>query len=59
MPRPPLPPWFKQKLARAGEEPASDRLLHDLELHTICESGHCPNVSQCFPGGRCFPDSGE
>jgi lipoyl synthase len=49
-----LPPWFKQKLPNAGEEPDSDRLLHDLGLHTICESGHCPNVSQCFPGGAAF-----
>jgi lipoic acid synthetase len=49
-----LPPWFKQKLPRAGEEPYSDQLIHDLGLHTICESGHCPNISQCFPGGAAF-----
>ena len=49
-----LPAWFRQKLPRAGEEPDSDRMLHELGLHTICESGHCPNVSQCFPGGAAF-----
>jgi lipoic acid synthetase len=52
--RPHLPPWFKQKLPRAGEEDSSERLLHDLGLHTICESGRCPNVSRCFPGGAAF-----
>jgi lipoic acid synthetase len=41
-------------MPRAGEEPDSDRLLHTLGLHTICESGHCPNVSRCFPGGAAF-----
>jgi lipoic acid synthetase len=54
LPRLPLPPWFKQKMPRAGEEPDSDRLLRSLGLHTICESGRCPNVSQCFPGGAAF-----
>jgi lipoic acid synthetase len=49
-----LPPWFRQTLPRAGEEPDSERLLHSLGLHTICESGHCPNVSRCFPGGAAF-----
>jgi len=29
-------------------------MLHELGLHTICESGRCPNVSQCFPGGAAF-----
>ena len=44
---------------RAGEEPNSDRVLHELELHTICESGHCPNINQCFPGGAAFLIMGD
>ena len=27
------------------------RLTHDLELHTVCESAHCPNRPDCF--SRC------
>jgi lipoic acid synthetase len=27
------------------------RLTHDLALHTVCESAHCPNRSDCFGRG--------
>jgi len=27
------------------------RLMHDLHLHTVCESAHCPNRSDCFSRG--------
>jgi len=39
---------------RAGEDMGADALIKNLKLHTICESGHCPNVPQCFPGGAAF-----
>lgn len=49
-----LPTWFRQRVPRAGEDMGADALIKGLKLHTICESGHCPNVSQCFPGGAAF-----
>lgn len=49
-----LPEWFKQRVPRAGEDSGADALIKGLNLHTICESGHCPNVPQCFPGGAAF-----
>ncbi len=49
-----LPEWFKQRVPRAGEDLGADALIKGLKLHTICESGHCPNVPQCFPGGAAF-----
>jgi len=49
-----LPEWFRQRVPRAGEDKGADALIKGLKLHTICESGHCPNVSQCFPGGAAF-----
>ncbi len=49
-----LPKWFNQKVPRAGEDQGADALIKGLNLHTICESGHCPNVPQCFPGGAAF-----
>ena len=26
-------------------------LLRDLNLHTVCEEAHCPNVAECWGGG--------
>ncbi len=49
-----LPEWFKQRIPRAGEDLGADVIIKGLKLHTICESGHCPNVPQCFPGGAAF-----
>jgi len=49
-----LPKWFNQRVPRAGEDQGADALIKGLNLHTICESGHCPNVPQCFPGGAAF-----
>jgi len=49
-----LPKWFNQRVPRAGEDQGVDLLIKGLNLHTICESGHCPNVPQCFPGGAAF-----
>jgi len=49
-----LPWWFRQYIPRAGEVPEVAPLLRELNLHTICESGHCPNIGQCNPGGVAF-----
>jgi len=49
-----LPDWFKQRLPRAGEESNMDKLLDELSLHTICQSGHCPNTGKCYPKGAAF-----
>jgi lipoyl synthase len=46
-----LPPWFKQKIPRAGEMSRVERLLSDLKLHTVCEGARCPNIGQCFASG--------
>ena len=46
-----LPEWFKQKIPRAGETSAVERLLSELKLHTVCEGAHCPNLGQCFSHG--------
>jgi len=49
-----MPDWLKQRVPRADELGQMERLLSRLKLHTICESGHCPNQAQCFPGGAAF-----
>lgn len=56
-----LPPWIKQK-AQVESVARMRELLGSLQLNTVCESAHCPNIGDCFAkgtatvmimGGRC------
>jgi len=41
------PAWLQKRItpsAHAGME----RLLGDLQLHTVCQEACCPNISECF-----------
>ncbi len=45
------PEWIK---ARAPQGPAYERLrtlMRGLELHTVCEEAHCPNLGECWGRG--------
>lgn len=45
------PDWLRVKLP-IGEEYAKVRKLVDqYKLHTICESGNCPNMGECWGAG--------
>lgn len=45
------PDWLRVKLP-VGKEYASVRKLVDKhKLHTICESGNCPNMGECWGAG--------
>ncbi len=47
----PRPAWIK---ARAPMGPRYERLrdmMRELELHTVCEEAHCPNVGDCWNRG--------
>jgi lipoic acid synthetase len=47
----PRPAWIR---ARAPQGPLHDRLLQivrGLELHTVCEEAHCPNLGECWGRG--------
>ncbi len=45
------PNWLRVKLP-VGKEYASVRKLVDqYKLHTICESGNCPNMGECWGAG--------
>jgi lipoyl synthase len=45
------PDWLRVKLP-TGEEYAKVRKLVDShKLHTICESGNCPNMGECWGAG--------
>lgn len=43
-----LPSWLKRDLPRGNENFFTDRLIEDLGLATICESGKCPNRMECW-----------
>jgi lipoic acid synthetase len=48
---PPRPSWIR---ARAPQGPGYDRLvglMRGLELHTVCEEAHCPNLGECWARG--------
>jgi lipoyl synthase len=59
--RPRRPEWMK---VRAPSQDGSyfdvQKLLHGLELHTICEEARCPNISECWGRGTAtFPILGD
>jgi lipoic acid synthetase len=45
------PPWLKVR-APGGENYSRLRhLMRELQLHTVCEEAHCPNVGECWEHG--------
>ncbi|MES2387556.1 MAG: lipoyl synthase [Bacteroidota bacterium] len=49
--RPRKPDWLRVKLP-VGKEYAKVRsLVDEYKLHTICESGNCPNMGECWGAG--------
>ncbi|MBI2658389.1 lipoyl synthase [Candidatus Woesearchaeota archaeon] len=45
------PQWLKIKLTVSDEFSNIKDTLKKHELHTVCESAHCPNISECWNGG--------
>ncbi len=43
-----LPDWLRKSLTEGHEAQKTDTLIKDLGLHTICESGRCPNRNECY-----------
>lgn len=47
----PRPAWIR---ARAPQGPSYEKLkglMRGLELHTVCEEAHCPNLGECWSRG--------
>ena len=42
------PGWLKVKAPGGATFVEVRRLMRDLELHTVCEAAHCPNVGECW-----------
>lgn len=43
-----LPAWLKRRIPAAGDFAATDRVLGDLGLETVCTEARCPNKSECW-----------
>lgn len=49
--RPRKPDWLKVKLPIGKEYARVRKLVDQYKLHTICESGNCPNMGECWGAG--------
>ncbi|MBS1505777.1 MAG: lipoyl synthase [Bacteroidetes bacterium] len=45
------PDWLRVKLPIGPEYAKVRRLVDENKLHTICESGNCPNMGECWGAG--------
>lgn len=45
------PDWLRVKLPVGPEYTKVRKLVDDNKLHTICESGNCPNMGECWGAG--------
>lgn len=49
--KPRKPNWLRVKLPVGPEYAKVRRLVDEHKLHTICESGNCPNMGECWGAG--------
>jgi len=45
------PNWLRVKLPVGPDYARVRRLVDEYKLHTICESGNCPNMGECWGAG--------
>lgn len=45
------PNWLRVKLPVGKEYAKVRKLVDEYKLHTICESGNCPNMGECWGAG--------
>ena len=46
-----LPDWLKMQRASGENYSRVKHLVRDNNLHTICTSGNCPNIGECWNAG--------
>ena len=55
-----LPPWLKVPIPTGARYAELRNTLRDLNLHTVCEEARCPNIADCWNGGKSRdPHDGE
>jgi lipoic acid synthetase len=45
------PPWLKVKAPGGPNYIRLKHLMRELNLHSVCEEAHCPNVGECWEHG--------
>ena len=45
------PGWLKVKAPGGRNYSRLKQLMRELDLHTVCEEAHCPNVGECWEHG--------
>ena len=50
-PRVKKPPWLKVKLPTGKKYTDLKAVVEQNGLHTICQSGNCPNMGECWGAG--------
>ena len=45
------PPWLKVKAPGGPNYIRLKHLMRELDLHSVCEEAHCPNVGECWDHG--------
>jgi len=49
--REPKPDWLKVRAPGSPNYMRLRGLMRDLQLHTVCEEAHCPNIGECWHHG--------
>lgn len=52
MARPRLPSFLKHSIPAGGSYAEIKKDLRGLGLHTVCEEARCPNIGECWGGGK-------
>lgn len=47
-----LPSWLKQNIPMGNNYNRLKDNLRSLNLHTVCEEAKCPNIGECWSGGK-------
>lgn len=47
-----LPPWLKTDIPTGKNYSKLKEQLKNLNLHTVCEEARCPNIGECWGGGK-------
>ena len=42
------PSWLKVKAPGGSNYVGIKSIMRDLQLHTVCEEAHCPNIGECW-----------
>ena len=50
-PRPKRPEWLKVRLPMGENYRNVRNIVDEFKLHTICQSGNCPNMGECWGAG--------